>query len=301
MADKIVRAIAAGGYVKAIAITSTDIAERARQIHNATPLAAAALGRALAAVSMMGSMLKETEGTVTLRMQGGGPLGAILAVSDSRGNVRGYLHDPGANLPLKPNGKLDVGAGVGTEGQITVSKDLGLKEPYVGSVPLRSGEIAEDVAAYFAESEQTPTVCALGVLVGVDYRVEAAGGYLLQLMPGAEETLIDSIEGAVAQAGSVTNILRDGGTAETLLNLALAGLSPEILESFPVEYRCYCSRDRVTRALISIGRQELKTLAEEQGGAELTCQFCDRIYTYTKEEILELIDFSGKNTIPEES
>ncbi|SMC85656.1 Hsp33 family molecular chaperone HslO [Papillibacter cinnamivorans] len=290
MADKIVKAIAGDGYVKAIAITSTELTERARKIHNTTPLATAALGRALAAVSMLGSMLKEEAGSVTLRINGGGPLGTILTVSDSGGNVRGYLQNPDAELPLKRNGKLDVGGGVGTDGSVTISRDLGLKEPYVGSVPLVSGEIAEDVAAYFAESEQTPTVCALGVLVDVDHHVLAAGGYLIQLLPGAEEDLIDTIEQAVREAGPVTSILTNGGSAETLLERALAGLNPEILESFPMEYRCYCTRDRVTRALISMGRQELYDLAEEQGGAELTCQFCDRVYDYTKEEILGLAD-----------
>ena len=274
MPDEIVRAITADGMVKAAAITARDLVERARNIHTLLPMATAALGRALMGASLMGDMLKEEKGAVTLQIKGGGPLGTVLAVSDHEGNVRGYVQNPHVELMEKYQGKLDVGAAVGCDGTLTVIKDLGLKEPYVGSIGLLSGEIAEDLALYFVESEQIPTACALGVLVGTDQSVAAAGGYLIQLLPGAEEETISRIEEGVRKVGSVSHVL-EGGL--------------EILEKHPVEYRCYCSRDRVTRALISMGRRELKSLIEEQGQAELTCQFCDKVYRYTRAELEELL------------
>ena len=250
MADQLVRAIAADGYVKAAAVSTRALTERARHIHRTLPAATAALGRALAACSMMGNALKEEGSSVTLQIRGGGPLGLILAVSDNQGNVRGTVENPGVDLPLRPDGKLDVGAAVGSEGTLTVIRDLNMKEPYVGSVSLLSGEIAEDLAAYFAESEQVPTVCALGVLVDRDQSVLAAGGYLIQLLPGAGEDVISRVEGSVLAAGPVTALLRR----------ALSDYDPEILEKSPIEYRCYCSRDRVERALISLGPEELENL-----------------------------------------
>lgn len=289
MHDEIVRAITGDGLVKAVAVTGRDLVERARNIHTLLPMATAALGRALLGASMMGDMLKEEDGSLTLQIKGGGPLGTILAVSDCNGNVRGYVQNPHVELMEKYQGKLDVGAAVGQDGTLTVIKDIGLKEPYVGSIGLFSGEIADDLAMYFVESEQIPTACALGVLVGLDQSVTAAGGYLIQLLPGASEDMITKIEAGVHAMGSVSHALADGLDGEGLLRTVLKDFDLEILEKHPVEYRCYCSRDRVTRALISMGKKDLEELIRDQGKAELTCQFCDQVYHYSKEELEEIL------------
>ena len=288
--DEIVRVIAKDAPIKAMAITGTALVERARQIHDAWPVATAALGRLLMAASMMGDMLKEEKGSVTLRVRGGGPLGTLTAVSDSEGNVRGYVQNPAVDVPRKAHAKLDVGAAVGSDGELTVIKDMGMKEPYVGSVQLVGGEIAEDIAAYYVESEQIPTACALGVLIAPDQSVQVAGGYLIQLMPGADEAVISAVERGIAQVGAVTAALDRGADALELLRQVLSDFELEILETAPVEYRCYCSRERVSRALISMGRDELEKLIAEQHGAELTCQFCDRVYQFTEEELQSLLD-----------
>ena len=288
--DEIVRVIAKDAPIKAMAITGTALVERARQIHDAWPVATAALGRLLMAASMMGDMLKEEKGSVTLRVRGGGPLGTLTAVSDSEGNVRGYVQNPAVDVPRKAHAKLDVGAAVGSDGELTVIKDMGMKEPYVGSVQLVGGEIAEDIAAYYVESEQIPTACALGVLIAPDQSVQVAGGYLIQLMPGADEAVISAVERGIAQVGAVTAALDRGDDALELLRQVLSDFELEILETAPVEYRCYCSRERVSRALISMGRDELEKLIAEQHGAELTCQFCDRVYQFTDEELQSLLD-----------
>ena len=290
MCDEIVRAITGDGYVKAVAITGRDLVERARNIHTLLPMATAALGRALLGASMMGDMLKEQAGSLTLQIKGGGPLGTILAVSDCQGNVRGYVQNPHVDLMEKHPGKLDVGAAVGETGTLTVIKDIGLKEPYVGSIGLFSGEIADDLAMYFVESEQIPTACALGVLVGTDQSVTSAGGYLIQLLPGASEEIITKIESGVRKLGPVSAALEGGLDGEGLLRAVMSEFELEILEKHPVEYRCYCSRERVSRALVSMGRAELSSLIEEQGQAELTCQFCDKVYHYSREELEELLD-----------
>lgn len=289
MSDHIVRAVSADGYFKATAISGRDLVERARNIHTLLPVATAALGRTLMAASMMGDALKEENGSVTLQIKGGGPLGTVLAVSDCTGNVRGYVQNPHVDLMEKHPGKLDIGRAVGTDGTLTVIKDIGLKEPYVGSIGLFSGEIADDLAMYFVESEQIPTACALGVLMGTDQSVTSAGGYLIQLLPGAPEEVIDKIEAGIRQVGPVSGALAGGLDGEGLLRVVLPGFELEILETHPVAYKCYCSRDRVTRALISMGRQELSSLIEEQGQAELTCQFCDSVYRFSKEELEELL------------
>lgn len=289
MADQIVRVLAKDAPVKASAITAKLLVERARQIHRTLPVATAALGRSLMACSLLGNQLKEEEGSVTLRIKGGGPLGTVTAVSDSGGNVRGYVQNPEVDLPLKGPAKLDVGSAVGREGTLTIIKDLRMKEPYVGTVPLVSGEIAEDVTAYLAESEQIPSACALGVLVDTDQSVLCAGGYLIQLLPGADDAVISAVERGVAAVGPVTEALRGGMTALELLRQVLKDFELEILAEEPVEYRCYCSRDRVTAALVSMGREELAGLIEEQGRAELTCQFCDKVYDYGREELAALL------------
>lgn len=287
--DQLVRVIAKDAPIKAMAISGTSLVERARQIHDTWPVATAALGRLLMAASMMGNMLKEQDGSVTLRVKGDGPLGTVLAVSDSMGNVRGYVENPAVDVPRKSHAKLDVGSAVGPGGTLTVVKDLGLKEPYVGSIQLISGEIAEDIAAYFVESEQIPTACALGVLISPDQTVRAAGGYLIQLLPGADESVISAIERGVARVGAVSAQLDRGLGPVELLQDVLSDFQLEVLETSPVEYRCYCSRERVSRALISVGASELKSLIQEQGSTDLTCQFCDKVYHFTREDLESLL------------
>jgi len=287
--DEIVRAITADGLVKAAAVSGRALTERARTIHSLLPMATAALGRVLLGASLMGDMLKEQNGSVTLQLRGGGPLGTVLAVSDCGGNVRGYVQNPHVPLMEKEPGKLDVGAAVGTAGTLTVVKDLGLKEPYVGSIGLFSGEIADDLAMYFVESEQIPTACALGVLLDTDQSVTAAGGYLIQLLPGAGEDIITRIEEGVRALGPVSRALEGGLDGEGLLRAALPGFQLEILEKHPVEYRCTCSRERVRHALACMGRKELTSLLEEQGQAELSCQFCDKTYLFSRRELKEIL------------
>lgn len=289
MADRIVRAISTDGMVQAAAICSRDLTERARQIHKTLPVATAALGRTLAAASMMGNALKSDGASLTLQFKGGGPLGTVLAVSDNEGNVRGYVTNPHVDIPLRKDGKLDVGTAVGHEGTLTVIKDLHMKEPYVGTIDLLGGEIAEDVAGYFVESEQIPTACALGVLVDRDQSVKAAGGYLIQLMPGAAEDTIAKVEGGIMAAGAVSAILEKNDDPEAMLRTVMSDFDLKILETCPVEYRCYCSRERVERALISLGREELEQMLSEQGGCQLTCQFCDAVYKFTAEDIRRLL------------
>lgn len=290
MTDEIIRVLAKDAPVKAMAITGRALTERARQIHKTLPVATAALGRTLMACSMMGDQLKGTGSSVTLRLKGGGPLGSIIAVSDTEGNVRGYVQEPAVILLPRADGKLDVGSAVGRAGTLTVIKDLDMKEPYVGVVPLVSGEIAEDVTDYFAVSEQIPTACALGVLVDTDQSVLRAGGYLIQLLPGAGDDVIGRVESGVKELGAVTAALQEeGADGEALLRRALAGFDLEVVERHPVSYHCPCSRERVSAALVSMGADELTALMEEQGAAELTCQFCDRVYSFDRAELEKLL------------
>ena len=288
--DRIVRAISSDGLVQAAAICSRDLTERARQIHKLLPVGTAALGRTLSAASLMGNALKGAGASLTLQIKGGGPLGTVLAVSDNLGNVRGYVTNPQVDIPLREDGKLDVGGAVGREGTITVIKDLHMKEPYVGTIDLLGGEIAEDVAAYFVESEQIPTACGLGVLVDRDQSVKAAGGYLIQLLPGATEDTIVKVEGGIMAAGNVSAILDKDDDPEHMLRQVMSDFDLKILETCPVEYRCYCSRQRVERALISLGKDELQQILDEQGHCSMTCQFCDAVYDFSGDELKSLID-----------
>ena len=278
------------GFVKAVAICSTEIVRRGAEIHKTAPNATAAFGRALTATSMMGNMQKVENGSMTMQIKGGGPIGSIVCVSDPEGNVRGYVYEPNVPLVEKFPGKLDVGATVGTDGTLTVIRDLQMKEPYVGSVPLVSGEIGDDVTAYFAQSEQTPTACALGVLVDRDCSVKVAGGYLLQLLPGAPDEVIDKLEAGIQRAGAVTKMLEDGLTPEEILGQVCGDLGIVFMETTPVAYRCYCSRERVTSALISLGAKELTQIMEEGNTFPVECQFCDTTYRFTPENIKELLE-----------
>ena len=288
MGDYIVRAISADGYVNAAAMSALEIVRRAAEIHHSTPTATAALGRGLTAASLMGNMQKVEEGSLTLQIRGGGPLGSMVCVSDGVGNVRGYVQNPQLPLMEKYPGKLDVGAAVGTDGMLTVIRDLQMKEPYVGSTALVSGEIAEDVTAYFAQSEQIPTACALGVLVERDLSVQAAGGYLFQLLPGAPDAVIDRLEAGIRQAGPVTGMLSRGMTPEEILLAVCPDM--QMLETTPVAYRCYCSRMRVQGALVSLGRQELADIVRAGETVHVGCQFCDADYQFTPQEIAGLLE-----------
>ncbi|HIR64873.1 MAG TPA: Hsp33 family molecular chaperone HslO [Candidatus Faecousia faecigallinarum] len=288
MGDYIVRAISADGYVNAAAMSALEIVRRAAEIHHSTPTATAALGRGLTAASLMGNMQKVEEGSLTLQIRGGGPLGSMVCVSDGVGNVRGYVQNPQLPLMEKYPGKLDVGAAVGTDGMLTVIRDLQMKEPYVGSTALVSGEIAEDVTAYFAQSEQIPTACALGVLVERDLSVQAAGGYLFQLLPGAPDAVIDRLEAGIRQAGPVTGMLSRGMTPEEILLAVCPDM--QMLETTPVAYRCYCSRKRVQGALVSLGRQELADIVRAGETVHVGCQFCDADYQFTPQEIAGLLE-----------
>ena len=289
MKDYIVRGMSMDGFVKAVGIRSTELVRRGAQIQKTTPNATAAFGRALTAGSIMGNMQKVEDGSLTLQVRGGGPIGTITVVSDPMGNVRGCVTEPRVPLVEKRPGKLDVGATVGTNGTLTVIRDLQMKEPFVGSVPLVSGEIADDITAYFAQSEQIPTACALGVLVDRDYSVKTAGGYLLQLLPGAPEETISALERGIQAAGAVTPMLEAGMTPEDILGQVMGTLGVVFLETTEISYKCYCTRQRVERALISLGRKELEEIAAEGKEFPVECQFCDTVYRFTPGDVRELL------------
>ncbi|MBQ8909779.1 MAG: Hsp33 family molecular chaperone HslO [Oscillospiraceae bacterium] len=289
MSDYLVRGMSMDGFVKAVAIRSTELVRRGAEIQKTTPNATAAFGRALTAASMMGNMQKVENGSMTLQIKGGGPIGTIVCVSDPQGNVRGYVYEPNVPLVEKYPGKLDVGATVGTDGTLTVIRDLQMKEPYVGSVELVSGEIGDDVTAYFAQSEQTPTACALGVLIDRDQSVKVAGGYLLQLLPGAPDEVIDTLEKGIQRAGAVTAMLEQGMSPEDILGQVCGDLGIVFMETTEVSYKCYCSRDRVTGALLSLGKKELTEIVEEGKPFPVECQFCDTVYEFTPQDIQKLL------------
>lgn len=286
---KRIRCLTRDGTVMAMFLDSKDIVAEAERIHQTSAVVTAALGRLLTAASMMGQMLKGADESVTVKLSGGGPAGTLLAVADSHGNVRGYAQNPVVEIPLKPNGKLDVSGAVGTDGQLTVIRDEGNGEPYSGCIPLASGEIAEDITRYYAVSEQTPTVCALGVLVDTDLSVKAAGGLLLQLLPHCPDEVIDRIEKNVSRLEPVTTMLERGLTPEEILGQALAGMEFDVLDTGEPVYRCTCSRRRVERALLSMGEKALQELPDEQGQTEVTCRFCDKVYRFSREELERLL------------
>ena len=285
---KLIRCLTRDATVMALFVDSTDMVARAEQIHQPSAVVTAALGRLLTGASMMGVMMKGKEDSLTLKLAGGGPAGTVMAVSDSSGNVRGYAQNPIVEIPLKPNGKLDVSGAVGTTGELWVLRDNGAPEPYVGCTPLVSGEIAEDITSYYATSEQTPTVCALGVLVNPDLTVAAAGGLLLQLLPFCPEDVIDKVEANVAKLPSVTSMLAQGMTPEQICAVALDGMEYDVLDTYAPAYRCTCSREKVQRAFLAMPSEDLLSLPDESGVAEATCRFCDAVYRFTREELEQM-------------
>lgn len=287
---KIISAIAADGSVMCHAIDSTDIVAMAERIHRTSAPVTAALGRLLTATSLMGDMLKGEDHSLTVRLHGGGPAGAIIAVSDSSGNVRGYVENPIVEIPLNERGKLDVAGVVGKEGYLYVMRDLGMREPYISQTPIISGEIAEDITNYYASSEQIPTVCALGVLVNPDLSVRCAGGYLVQMLPGAPDSAIDLLEASIQAMSPVTQLLEQGKTPAEIAKMTLDGFLPELVGEFDVAYVCKCSRERVEKALISLGRDELLTMADEQPVTEVDCHFCNKKHRFNPAELRELAE-----------
>ncbi len=285
----IYRAVGGDEYIKISVIEGRDIVEQSRQIHRLSPTACAALGRTLCAVSMMGDMMKEENASVTARIEGGGPIGCVVAVSDSGGNVRGYVDHPGCELPLRADGKLDVGGAVGRSGLLVISKDIGLKEPYIGSTQLVSGEIGDDFSRYYVESEQVPAAVGLGVLVGTDCTIRAAGGFIVQLMPGAPEGLIETLEDNIFYMDALTTILDEDGPEEVLAQV-MKGLDFHMVEQHEAVYGCPCSRERVAAALESIGAAALEEMAEDGKGADVDCQFCGKQYDFSSAELREMAE-----------
>lgn len=282
--DKIIRATAGDGYIKMAVISARDTVQRARDIHGCSPTAAAALGRTLCAASLMGEMMKEKDASLTIRVNGGGPIGSVIAVSDSQGFVRGCVGDPHIDLPLRPDGKLDVGGAVGRDGMLTVSRDIGLKEPYIGSTELISGEIAEDVTSYLLESEQVPSACGLGVLVDTDRSIKAAGGFIVQLMPGAPEALIGTLEDNIFMMDQLTTILSEDGAA-VIFDQVLKGLEHHIVGQCEIGYRCPCTRERVEGAIACVDGSELREMIEEGAPVSVHCQFCDAVYNFNPADL----------------
>ena len=288
--DYIVNAITSNGAIRVVAADTTELCNRAQEIHKMSPTAAAALGRTLTAAAIMGSMLKSADDSLTIQLNGGGPIGKVVAVGDGNANVKGYVGNPLVDLPLNEKGKLDVGGAIGRDGMLGIIRDLGLKEPYVGQVPLVNGEVAEDLTQYYATSEQLPTAVALGVLVDVDYTIKAAGGFIVQVLPGAYDEDIDNVERTIQSISSVTEMLSNGKKPEDIVEQLLSDYEIEYFDNVPTKYECDCSRDRTDRALISLGKDELTKIIEEDGKAEITCHFCDNIYKYTKEELETLLE-----------
>ncbi len=287
--SELVRMISVDGTLTIMAVDSTDMINRMEQIHQTSAVTSAALGRLLTAASMMGAVLKGADNSVTLRINGDGPAGSVIAVSDYSGNVRGYVSNPVVEIPLNNKGKLDVAGAVGTNGTLTVMKDLGMKEPYIGQIPIVSGEIAEDITSYYATSEQTPTVCALGVLVNPDLSIKAAGGFMIQLLPTAMDDTIDMVEECIKGIPSVTQMLTDGMSPEEICRSVLRLFQLDMLDSSSPEYKCNCSKERVTKALLTLSKDDLKEMAGDPV-TEISCHFCDKKYRFTPSEILKLAE-----------
>lgn len=290
MQDYIVRATAAQGTVRAVAAVTTNMVKEARDIHGLSPLASVALGRTMTAAALMSTFLKGTKDTLTIQIKGEGPIGGIVVVSDVDANVRGYVHNPLVHLPLNEKGKYDVAGAIGKNGYLNVIKDLGLKEPYIGYVKLISGEIAEDITYYYASSEQIPSAVALGVLTSVEDIIQCAGGFIIQLMPDAEENTISHIEEKISALPPVTKLLSEGKTPENILELVLGEMNLKIGDKTNCQYKCNCSRERMERGLVSLGREELENIIKEQHGAETCCHFCNSKYQFTEQDLLNLLE-----------
>jgi molecular chaperone Hsp33 len=290
MRDYVIRATASNGQVRAFVGSTTNMVELARTFHNTTPVASAALGRTLIATSIMGLMMKNDNDKITIIIKGGGPIGSIVTTADSNGMVKGYVTNPDVDVPLKYAGKLDVGAAVGNNGSIKVIKDLGLREPYNGSYPLVNGEIAEDFTSYFTFSEQTPSAVALGVLVDVDRTIKAAGGFIIQLMPDATEEVISKLEENIGKIDAMSKLIEAGKTPEEILNLVLEGLNPEILQKHEVGFECDCSKERFEKALITIGKNDIQEILEEDKSAEIGCHFCNVKYNFDEEDLKKILE-----------
>lgn len=293
MKDYIVRAIAAEGTVRAFACTTKNLVEMARRHHNTTPVATAALGRTLSAGGMMGLMMKGDNDKLTIQIKGDGEIGGIVVTADSKARVKGYVFNNEVNLPLREDGKLDVGAAVG-RGYLTVIRDLGLKEPYIGRIELLTGEIAEDLTYYLAKSEQIPSVVALGVLVDKDYSVKRAGGFIIQLMPGHTDETIKKIEEKIPMVTNITGMLDEDMTPEEIITFILKDLDVEITEKIETEFSCDCNRERTIEVLISLGEKELKRLEAEEEEIEISCEFCGKKYSFSKHEIGEILEEATK-------
>ena len=287
--SKLVRAISDMGGVVISAIDSTDIVKRMEEIHKPSAVVSAALGRMLTASQLMASTLKSSQDSITLRIKADGPIGLITVACDGEGHCKGYAENNIVEIPLRSDGKLDVGTAVGKNGQLYVVKDIGMKDPYVGSIPLVSGEIAEDITAYYAYSEQIPTVCALGVLVNPDLSIKRAGGYLLQLLPGATEEEISMIENNIQNVKSITSFFEQNKTVYDVIDTVLDGFNPNILDEEEVSYKCDCTKERVEKALISIGVKDLEMLRDEEDQIEMGCQYCDSKYYFTKRDLNRMI------------
>lgn len=285
--SKSVRMINREGTLTVIAVDTTKAVAEMENIHKTSAVNSAALGRLLSASSMMGAVLKGKDDSITLRLNGNGPAGTLIAVSDSEGNVRGYIQNPVVEIPLNSKGKLDVKGTVGTDGNLTVMKDLGLKEPYIGQIPIVSGEIAEDITAYFAQSEQIPTVCALGVLVNPNLTIKAAGGFIIQLLPTADEETISKVEKCIDGISSVTEMLTEGLTPEEICRKVLSLFELDVLDDFQPKYKCNCSKERVTKALLTLGKEELLDMANDPV-TKVNCHFCNKVYSFTPKEIIKL-------------
>lgn len=288
MSDYIVRATAANAQIRAFAATTREMTENARQIHDSSPVITAALGRLMTAGAMMGSMLKGEKDLLTLQVRGDGPVGGLTVTADSSAHVKGYAVEPQVILPANALGKLDVGGAVGS-GVLRVIKDLGLKEPYVGQTALQTGEIAEDLTYYFAASEQVPSSVGLGVLMNKNNTVKQAGGFIVQLMPFAEDAVIEKLEENLKNISSVTSMLEAGNSPEDIIHILLEGLEPEILDTIPTSYHCDCYKERVARAIISIGKKDLQEMIDDGKEIEVNCQFCGKKYTFSVDELKEML------------
>ncbi|MBQ2614872.1 MAG: Hsp33 family molecular chaperone HslO [Clostridia bacterium] len=289
MSDTLTKAISKDGFFKITAVVSTETVNQAQKLHQTAPTASAALGRLLTAGLMMADELKEESASLTLQLRGDGPLGILAAVADAKGGVKGYVAHPEADLPLKENGKLDVGTGVG-KGFLSVIRDLKMKEPYIGQVPIQTGEIGDDLAYYFMQSEQVPSVVGLGVLVDRDYSISSAGGFLIQVMPGCDERSLTKLENSLQGLMSVTEMLSQGMNGEDIIKYLMLGFETEILKTVPVAYRCDCGRERMERAIVSLGRKEIQGIIDEQGEAEIVCQFCNKGYLFERDALCTMLE-----------